>query len=126
MDRQAIVLVLNLADQFFEDVFQRDQAHHLAGAVADQGDVRVLADQPFQAGRQRQVGAEAGHGPQNRAQRGLVRPAQPHQGHEVLEIDVAQDRLRIAGPLGHGKPRVHVEVGRDQALAQATRRRSAC
>ena len=58
-----------------------------------------------------------GSGRRDRPQRRLVRPAQSHQGHKVLEVHVAKDRLRIARPLGDGEPRVHVEVGRYQTVA---------
>ena len=44
--------------------------------------------------------------------------AQLHQRHQILEIDVAQDRLGIAVPLGDGKPRVHFQVRRNQATIQ--------
>ncbi len=56
--RQPVVFVLDLADQLLDDVLQRNHAHHLAVAAADQGDVRVLADHLFERRRERQVVAE--------------------------------------------------------------------
>jgi len=39
---QAIVFVLNFADELFEDVFERNQAHQFAAGVAHQSDMGVL------------------------------------------------------------------------------------
>ena len=56
-----------------------------------------------------------GNSPQDGPQRWLVR-GQPHVGHDVLEVDVADDVLCIACTLGDRESGVHIQVGGDQAI----------
>ena len=86
----------------------------------------MLADHPFQRRRNGRGIGQSGKGPQYGTQRGFFAPREPHQGQQVLEIDIADDRLRIARVLGHGKSGVHVEVGRDQRFIQGGISRRAC
>ena len=54
------------------------------------------------------------------------RGEKPQAGDDVLEIHVADDRLRVAGTFGDGKPRVHIVMGGDQALGQRRFPTSTC
>ena len=41
-----------------------------------------------------------------------------HGGNDILEVDITDDRLRVALPFHDREARMHVEVGGDQVVRQ--------
>ncbi len=110
-----VELVLDLADQFLEDVFQRDHADRAAVFVHDDGEVEFSLqeklEQFFQPGGFRDVDQFARHGAPGPA---ALRFGA--DGEKVLDMDHAEGLVQVAA-LAERETRVAGFFGHFQAFA---------
>jgi len=114
-----VEFVADVADEFFEDVFEADDAEHLVFGVDDDGEVAAGFLEKLEHGRQARVGGEGEDGPEDVGEFHLVAEGVvlPEHFFDVRDADnffeggAANWKAAVAGGLGS------FEIGRQGLVA---------